>query len=107
MPDFSIPWQRQSVQSAEVLEVSPVPSSCRWQKPQTIQPTSKIASTSTVMFPGKLLTPIADRACLPASPKTSTSKSEHPLIFRMFPKVIRRIDKSGEFKHSTHCAQSI
>jgi hypothetical protein len=25
----------------------------------------------------------------------------------MFPKVIRRIDKSGEFKHSTHCAQSI
>src|SRR6266446_1311704 len=47
---------------------------------QKIQETSKIASISTVMFSGKLLTPTADRACLPASPKTSTSKSEQPLI---------------------------
>jgi hypothetical protein len=47
---------------------------------QKIQEISKIASISTVMFIGKLLTPTADRACLPASPKTSTSKSEQPLI---------------------------
>ena len=42
--------------------------------------TAATASTSTVMPFGKEATPTAERACRPASPKTSTNKSEQPLI---------------------------
>src|SRR5205085_2805481 len=38
--------------------------------------------TSTGAFPGRTFTPTEVRACLPASPNTSTSKSENPFITR-------------------------
>lgn len=42
--------------------------------------TSKIASTSTVMFDGRDPIPTADRAGRPESPKTSTNRSVQPLM---------------------------
>lgn len=42
--------------------------------------TSKMTSTSTGALPGSPAIPTAERACRPASPKTSTSSSEKPLI---------------------------
>lgn len=40
--------------------------------------TSTIASTSTGTLRGSPFTPTADRACLPLSPNTVASRSEHP-----------------------------
>jgi hypothetical protein len=48
-------------------------------KPGGAQETINVTSTSTVEFSGNSATPTAARACLPASPKTSTSKSLAPL----------------------------
>ena len=45
-----------------------------------LQFTSTIISISQAILRGKELVPIAARACLPLSPKTSTIKSENPLI---------------------------
>ena len=42
--------------------------------------TSTISSTSTAIPKGSEATPIADRACFPLSPNTSTIISENPLI---------------------------
>jgi hypothetical protein len=48
-------------------------------KPAGAHETTNVKSTSTVEFSGSSATPTAARACLPASPKTSTSRSLAPL----------------------------
>src|SRR5215469_182738 len=42
--------------------------------------TSTIISTSTALLKGSPAIPTAERACFPASPNTSTIKSENPFI---------------------------
>ena len=50
---------------------------------QLTHSTSTIISTSTALLKGSPAIPTAERACLPfASPKTSTIKSENPLMTR-------------------------
>src|SRR3546814_20221395 len=46
--------------------------------PASVQTSSITASTSTAKLKGRRYTPIAERACLPTSPNTSSIRSEQP-----------------------------